>query len=388
MPAFGTTQTHGTLLKWLKKEGETVVKGEPIMEIETDKATVEVASPADGIVAGVNATEGQSIRVGKTIGWVLAAGEAMPNAETTAKESASHDAKSSMISHTVQTRADIPGATRGDGGRHILASPAARRIAKEKTIDLAKVTGSGPRGSVRAVDLERAMGMIGPRSDNIKPLSAMRRIIAERMTASKQAAPHFYLSLDIDMSKVIQTRNQWKSVGRVTVPSINDFIIIACATALKNFPELNASLVREGIAMHREINIGFAVALSDGLVVPVIQNAGKLSLTELASYSRELVQKAQNKKLLPSDYEGGTFTVSNLGMMGVDSFIAIINPPQAAILATGKVASRVVVEDDALAIRPLMTATLSVDHRVTDGASAARFLQQVKQSLEQPVKDD
>jgi pyruvate dehydrogenase E2 component (dihydrolipoamide acetyltransferase) len=210
----------------------------------------------------------------------------------------------------------------------------------------------------------------------------MRRIVGQRMTQSKQSAPHFYISMDIDMSSVSKLRNQCKERGDETIPSINDFILQASARALKDYPSINSSFGEQGIQLHPDINIGVAVALDEGLVVPVIRNADKLNLLELAKRSRALADKAQNKKLLPLDYEGGTFTVSNLGMLGVESFIAIINPPQCAILAVGRVAPRVVTDGDGIEIKSIMTATLSADHRIVDGASAARFLRQIKQFLE------
>jgi pyruvate dehydrogenase E2 component (dihydrolipoamide acetyltransferase) len=213
----------------------------------------------------------------------------------------------------------------------------------------------------------------------------MRRIVGQRMTQSKQSAPHFYISMDIDMSAVSEARTNWKEKGASSVPSINDFILHACARALKDFPSLNSTFTGQGIKLHGDISIGMAVALDEGLVVPVIRNADRLSLEELAAQSRELADKAQKKKLFPLDYEGGTFTVSNLGMLGVDSFTAIINPPQCAILAVGRIAPRVVADDGMFAIRSLMTATLSADHRVVDGAIAARFLQEVKSLLEKPA---
>lgn len=210
----------------------------------------------------------------------------------------------------------------------------------------------------------------------------MRRIVGQRMTQSKQSAPHFYISMDIDMTAVTKLRNEAKERADEIVPSINDFILQACARALAELPSVNSSFTEQGIQQHADINIGIAVALEEGLVVPVIRNANRMSLSELAQQSRELADKVQNKKLLPADYEGGTFTVSNLGMLGVDSFVAIINPPQCAILAVGRVAPRVVTDGDGIEVRSLMTATLSVDHRVVDGANAARFLQRVKKLLE------
>jgi pyruvate dehydrogenase E2 component (dihydrolipoamide acetyltransferase) len=219
-------------------------------------------------------------------------------------------------------------------------------------------------------------------AQDLMPLSPMRRIVGQRMTQSKQSAPHFYLSMDIDMTRVVKVRTELKERGSDAIPSINDFILLACARALKDFPSMNSSYTEQGIKVHPDINIGMAVALEEGLVVPVIRNADQLTLTQLAQKSRELADKAQTKKLFPLDYEGGTFTVSNLGMLGVDSFIAIINPPQCAILATGRVAPRVIADKVGMMIRPMMTATLSADHRVVDGAIAARFLQAVKRQLE------
>jgi pyruvate dehydrogenase E2 component (dihydrolipoamide acetyltransferase) len=250
--------------------------------------------------------------------------------------------------------------------------------------------GTGPDGSVVAADVARAGGAPqerpagGPaRVKETVPLSGMRRIVAKRMTESKQAAPHFYLGVDVDMSAVEKRRGELKQNGGAVVPSINDFILAAVAKALRDFPALNASFTDEGVKIFADINIGVAVALDEGLVVPVIRNADTLSLEQIAEQSRALAEKAQKKKLFPLDYEGGTFTVSNLGMLGVASFTAIINPPECAILAVGRVAPRVVAVDGGIAARPMMTMNLSADHRVVDGAYGARFLQQVNRFLEQ-----
>ena len=273
------------------------------------------------------------------------------------------------------------------GAHRVLASPAAKRIARENSIDLASLQGSGPEGSILAKDVLRSAPNGRSQStaslaEKIQALSPMRRIVAERMTRSKQSAPHFYLSVDIDMSAVIQRRMEWQESAKSRKPSHNDFILYACARALREFPALNSSFSERGIRNHSDINLGMAVALEEGLVVPVIRNADRLSLAELAAQTRELVLKAQSKKLLPLDYEGGTFTISNLGMLGVDNFVAIINPPQAAILAVGRIAERVVADHGMFAVRSMMTATLSADHRVVDGAIGARFLQRLQQGLE------
>jgi pyruvate dehydrogenase E2 component (dihydrolipoamide acetyltransferase) len=210
----------------------------------------------------------------------------------------------------------------------------------------------------------------------------MRRIVGQRMTLSKQTAPHFYVAMDVNMDAVVRSRRGLRERGEDVIPSVNDFILFACARALADFSQLNASYSERGLLHYSEIHVGMAVALDEGLVVPVIRNADRLTLAELALQSRQLMEKAKNKKLTPRDYEGGTFTVSNLGMLGADSFVAIINPPQCAILAVGRVAERVVAEDGMFAIRSMMTATLSADHRIVDGALAARFLQRVKKLLE------
>jgi pyruvate dehydrogenase E2 component (dihydrolipoyllysine-residue acetyltransferase) len=406
MPALGMAQEKGTLVSWLKKAGDAVKKGEPLMEVETDKATVEVEAPASGVLQNVTAKEGDEVPVGKTIAIIAAAGE------TSTKESkARHPsplpegggikwAIKDKSKEAAASAAGVPrplpqGEGRGEGareettGRRIPASPAAKRIAKEKNIDLATLRGTGPDGSIVAEDVARAGGAPqerpagGPaRVKQTVPLSGMRRIVAKRMTQSKQTAPHFYVGVDVDMAAIEKKRGELKQGGAAVVPSINDFILAAVAKALREFPPLNASFTDEGVKIYSDINLGMAVALEEGLVVPVIRNADQLSLEELAQQSRALAEKAQKKKLFPLDYEGGTFTVSNLGMLGVDSFTAIINPPECAILAVGRVAPRVVAVDGGLGARPTMTMNLSADHRVVDGALAARFVAAVKRRLE------
>ena len=428
MPALGVAQQTGKLLKWLKTDGQTVTKGEPLMEIETDKATVEIEAAASGILTQVSAKPGDEVPVGQTIAWILAPGETTvragksppplleqegtfippaPSKAVTAPHLRSHpsgesevEAASAASTQAAQVKpvaqsnppisAVVKRGSKGDFATRILASPKAKRIAKERGIDLRTLRGSGPDGSVLAADvlgtraeaLEAFFSTATPLETRIIPLTQMRRIVGQRMTQSKQSAPHFYISMDVDMSAVGKLRSQWKERGDGSVPSINDFILQATAHALKEFPSMNSSFTEQGIQQHADINIGVAVALAGGLVVPVIRNADRQSLLELAKQSHDLADRAQSKKLIPLDYEGGTFTVSNLGMLGVDSFTAIINPPQAAILAVGRVAPRVVTDGDGIEIKPMMTATLSADHRVVDGAAAARFLGVIKTGLE------
>ncbi|MGH7795897.1 MAG: dihydrolipoamide acetyltransferase family protein [Candidatus Binatia bacterium] len=387
MPALGVAQQTGTLLKWLKAEGQTIAKGEPLMEIETDKATVEIEAPGFGILTRVTAKPGDEVPVGQRIALILAPGEPLPtDAPSSVPARPAAAAKETAPKPSAKAiSTSVPVAPRS--GR-LLASPAAKRIAREMGVKLSSLQGSGPEGSVLAADVLRAApdltspDVAGPMPGHLVPLSRMRRIVGERMTLSKHTAPHFYLSMDIDMSAVADRRAERQKRPNEGVPSINDYILYACARALKDFPAINASFSDQGINLHDNIHLGMAVALEEGLVVPVIRNADRLSLNELAAQSRELVDRAQSKKLFPLDYEGGTFTVSNLGMLGVDGFIAIINPPQCAILAVGRVAPRVVADNGMYAIKPVMTATLSVDHRVADGAIAGRFLKHVKENLE------
>ncbi len=383
MPALGMAQETGRLVNWLRTEGESVTKGEPLMEVETDKALVEIEAPATGILANVSAVEGDEVPVGQAIAVILAPGEAPTE-------------RLSPVSPTAPTPdilpLQVPPSTMPIEGetRRIPASPAARRLAKEKGIDLASLTGTGAEGAIVAQDVLAAEGQTSPpagavpRIREIVPLSAMRRIIAERMTRSKQTAPHFYVGMDVDMTGVDKRRAEAKEKRYEVVPSINDFILWACAQALRDFPSLNSTLTDQGVQILSEINIGMVVAIEDGLVAPVIRNADRLNLEQLSTQREELVEKAQRKNLFPLDYEGGTFTVSNLGMFGVDRFVAIINPPKCAILAVGQVAPRAVPHGNGIGVRSMMTMTLSADHRIVDGVIAARFLQEVKALLEGP----
>jgi pyruvate dehydrogenase E2 component (dihydrolipoamide acetyltransferase) len=391
MPALGVAQEKGTLINWLKAEGQAVSKGEPLMEVETDKATVEIEAVASGVLANVTAAAGDEVPVGQTIALIVAPGETIPETATVRPPVPTEEISTPASTESkLESRTEAPNSTPRIPGSRVLASPAAKRIAREEGIDLLTINGSGPEGSVLTADLRRAKGKQTPERgvaqhrSQLVALSPMRRIVGERMTQSKQNAPHFYISMDVDMTAVVATRNRFKDREEGAVPSINDFILSACSRALKEFPALNARFTPNGIELISEINIGMAVALEEGLVVPVIRDADRLSLSELARQTKLLSEKAQTKKLFPLDYEGGTFTVSNLGMLGVDAFVAIINPPQCAILAIGRVAPRAVADEVGIAVRSMMTATLSADHRIVDGAVAARFLSDIKRRLENP----
>ncbi|MGE5817623.1 MAG: dihydrolipoamide acetyltransferase family protein [Deltaproteobacteria bacterium] len=387
MPALGVAQEKGTLINWLKAEGQPVTKGEPLMEVETDKATVEIEAPASGILTNVIASPGDEIPVGNKIALIVAPGEKAEG--TSAQPSTALRARAEAAPQKPAKPELAPARTEESRPSGIIpASPAARRIAREKGVDLSTLRGTGPEGAILAEDVARSLATETPASGGpprIKEtvqLTPMRRIVGERMAKSKQSAPHFYLSMDVDMTEISRKRNALKTAGDAIVPSINDYILAASAQALSDFPSLNAAFTDKGVELYTDINLGMAVAIEDGLVVPVIRNADRLSLAGLAKESRALAEKAQKKKLFPLDYEGGTFTVSNLGMFGIDNFVAIINPPQCAILAVGQVAPRVIAHGEGIAVRSMMTMSLSADHRVVDGAMAARFLQEIKALLE------
>ncbi len=262
-------------------------------------------------------------------------------------------------------------------------------MARERGVQLSTLKGSGPEGSILLRDVLDPTATEAAQPNDVSdrseppPVSTMRRIVGQRMVQSKLNAPHFYISTEIDMTAIDKLRKEWRQRGAEVIPSINDFILLACARALKEFPSVNSSYGGQEIRLNKNINVGMAVALEEGLLVPVIRDADQLTLPELADRTRDLINRAEKKKLFPLDYEGGTFTLSNLGMLGIDSFVAIINPPQCAILATGRVAPRVVADEDMLAIKSMMTATLSADHRIIDGVIGARFLQRVKNLLEE-----
>ncbi len=389
MPAMGATQETGRLVRWLKREGDSVAKGEMLMEVETDKSVVEVEAPASGILARVTATPDDDIPVGQTLALIIAPGEDLPGPGkppvSVRRHKGSAPARKAGKSAARAAAAPAAGARTG----RTLASPAAKRLAKGKGLDLAGVTGTGPEGAVVARDVLAAATGVSPDvaaeagAGGSVRLGSMRRIIGERMTLSKQTAPHFYLNMDVDMTGVEARRSALKQQGAGPAPSINDFILKAVSRALAESPSMNAAWVDGGVRQFPDVNLGVAVAVEEGLVAPVIRNADRLGLEELARCGAELTRQARSRKLEPADCQGGTFTVSNLGMFGVDSFVAIINPPQCGILAVGRVAPRVVPEGDDITVRPMMTLTLSADHRVVDGAIAARFLQRVRQHLEE-----
>ncbi|MCG1012573.1 2-oxo acid dehydrogenase subunit E2 [Tepidanaerobacter sp. GT38] len=427
MPKLGTTMTEGTIVKWLKNEGDPVKKGEIYVEIQTDKVNIEDEAETSGVLRKIMAKEGETIKVGEPIAIIAEADEESPDLGIADNISTQNQEKSPQVFQ----QEDKTEAVKQTISDKIKASPAAKRVARENQIDLSKVTPSGPNGRIverdvlsyiqehkvkatpvakkiaieRQVDLKAIQKSPGQRItkqdledqiiqdvdnavDNTIPVIGMRKIIADSMTYSKKVAPHIYLSLEVDMSKVIDLRERLIPLVQAQHDvklSYNHILIKAAATALRLNPLINSSFTEEKIILKQHINIGLAVALEDGLIVPVIKDADKKGLAFIAKETEELIQKAKSKKLLPDEYHGGTFTITNLGMFDIESFCAIINQPEAAILAVGKIIKKPVVIDDEITIKPMMNLTLSCDHRVIDGAVGAKFLQNLKQILEEPI---
>jgi pyruvate dehydrogenase E2 component (dihydrolipoamide acetyltransferase) len=372
MPALGLAQETGKVLRWLKAEGESVAKGEPLLEVETDKVTVEVEAPADGVVAAIRA-EGEDVPVGEAVAYVLSPGESPPEAAPTAAPAAPEEARAASAVGAANPPAARP--------RRRLASPKARRLARERGIDLDSVTGSGPHGSVLAADLAGGGGNGAVALET----GAMWQRMADRVSRSWQTVPHFFLVREVDASRLAA----WREVarGRAGGEGVThtDLLLRVCAAALREHPRVNASWRDGAVVPQEDVNLGIAVATDEALVVPVVHGADRLSLAELSARRAELVAAARDGRLEPADVQGGTFTISNLGMFGVDAFLAIVNAPQAAILAVGRIVDRVVAVEGAPAVRPTMALSLSFDHRVVDGARGAQFLDTVAALVEEPA---
>jgi pyruvate dehydrogenase E2 component (dihydrolipoamide acetyltransferase) len=424
MPRLSDTMTSGTVSKWLKHPGDDVKKGEPLVEIETDKANIELEAYASGKLARIVLQEGQSAPVGDLIGEIALAGEdasastpshaaaegraggnseavgapaEAKSAETPGGAVATTDAKrpeptqkqAEAAAPTAQGSAEAAPEPHGQ----VRASPMARRIARELGVDLSAVKGSGPLGRIQKEDVEAA-AKAGPQAQpaagadtEVVQLSRMQQTIARRMVEAKASAPHFYVSMDVDMGRaagVLEDLND--GVEHDQVVTINDLILRACALALRDYPDVNASFRDGAIVRNRRINVGFAVAVQGGLVEPIIRDADQKGLRQIAAETKTLARKVREGKVELADYEGGTFSISNLGMYGVTEFAAIINPPHSAILAVGAAEDRPVVVDGQLAVGKRCTLTLSADHRVFYGATAAEFLRAVKHKLEKPFQ--
>jgi pyruvate dehydrogenase E2 component (dihydrolipoamide acetyltransferase) len=389
MPALEMAQENGKLLAWRKKEGESVTKGEPLLEIETDKAVVEIEAPGDGILAGITAEVGAVIPVGETIAWLVAPGEKPPAKAVTA-------APAARATSAAQATAAAPAQLRTAAvGVAAQISPKARRLAKELGVDIAGIQGTGPDGTITSEDVQAAAnaksGGAPAASAGVtattEPLSQLARLMAERTTQSWTSVPHFFLVQSVDCGALIAAQKKLSAGSAAgAAPTITDLLIKLIARVLEKLPRMNASWVGDGVRLNPEINISVAMAVKDGVVGAVVPNANTQPIAALSVLRRELTERARAGRLRPADISGGTFTLSNLGMYKVDAFTAIITPPQCAILAVGAIADAVVPVDGKPGIRPMMTMTLSSDHRVVDGARAAEFLGELTGAIREPEK--
>ena len=425
MPVLGMNQDTGTLLRWLRGEGDAVARGDPVMEIATDKITVEIESPADGILAGLAAAEGEEVPVGRAVAWVLGPGESVPDGAPGAAagrpESSVAETPEQPVSPAgppaaspvarrlaaelgidlgeVQgtgdriTKADVErhhAAGQAQGAGLVLASPKARRLARERGLDLASIPGRGPDGAVLAADVEGYVPAVRevPASlpaDTVElDPGRMWQVMARRLTESWQTVPHFYLSRTVDAVQLLAWRDALRRQGREDI-TVSDLLLRITAASLREHPRLNASWRDGRIHRHPQVNIGMAVAVEDGLLVPVFHDADTLPLSALADRRRHLVQAARAGRLTLPEMTGGTFSITNLGMFGVEEFKAIVNPPEAAILAIGAIRDAVVAVRGEPAVRPVFNLTLSCDHRAVDGALAARFMATLHERMETPM---
>ncbi len=409
MPALSPTMEEGTLAKWLVSEGDVVQSGDLLAEIETDKATMEFEAVDEGIIGKLLVAEGTAnVKVNSAIAILLEEGDATD--ATVAPSAPAAVAADVMAAPAVQ--APAPAAPVAARGTRIFASPLARRIAADNGLDLTAITGSGPKGRIVKADLSTAVAPAAaaapvsavtmPTSANAAaveaiyqgrgfktvPLDGMRKIIASRLTEAKQTIPHFYLRRDIRLDKLLRVRGEINKglEARGVKTSVNDFIIKACALALQKVPTANAVWAGDRVLQMEASDISVAVAIEGGLFTPVLQDAEAKPLSQLAVEMKDLAARARNRKLAPHEYQGGSFSISNLGMMGIDNFDAVINPPQGAILAVGAGKKRpVVLDDGSLSVATVMSVTMSVDHRVIDGALGAELLNEIVNYLENPL---
>jgi pyruvate dehydrogenase E2 component (dihydrolipoamide acetyltransferase) len=396
MPKLSDTMTEGVVAKWHKKVGDKVKSGELLAEIETDKATMDFESFYDGVMLYIGIQEGNGAPVDSILAIIGAAGEdvsALLGGDAPAKvEVAVNIETPPKAAETVAVQA-TSGSTASSDNR-LKASPLAKKIAEDKGIDLSKVQGSGDDGRIVKKDVENytpskqsapaVATYTGVESYTEEPVSQMRKTIARRLAESKFSAPHFYLKMEVEMSKAIESRKAINDLSPVKI-SFNDMVVKAVAIALRSNPKVNSSWLGDKIRYNNHINIGVAMAVEDGLLVPVVRFADNKSLSQIASEVKVYSQKAKDKKLQPADWEGNTFTISNLGMYGIDDFTAIINPPDACILAVGGIKETAIVKNGQIVAGNIMKLTLSCDHRVVDGATGAAFLQTLKNLLESPV---
>jgi pyruvate dehydrogenase E2 component (dihydrolipoamide acetyltransferase) len=427
MPALSPTMTEGTLARWLKKEGETVKAGDVIAEIETDKATMEVEAVDEGVLGKILVADGTAgVKVNEPIAVLVEAGEAVPDAAAPApapKPAAAGPTPEPAAPQAAAPAAPAPAANgHAHGDERIFASPLARRMAQQAGIALSSLKGSGPNGRIVKADIEAARGGAAPApiaapvpvaapaapvaAPAPKPAAApvaditaphrkvanstMRKVIARRLTEAKQTIPHFYVSMDIELDALLKLRAELNAKSAKDGPgayklSVNDFIIKAAALTLRRIPTVNASFTEDNVILYDDVDISVAVSIPDGLITPIIRRADQKGLAAISSEMKDLAKRAREGKLKLEEFQGGGFSISNMGMYGVSEFAAVINPPQAGILAVAAGQQRPVVKDGALAIATVMTCTLSVDHRVVDGALGAEWLAAFKAIVEEPL---
>jgi len=401
MPKMGDGMEEGTLLEWLKKDGDAVKAGEVIGNIQTDKATLELEAPGTGVLTGILLEAGGSVPVGKAIAAILKAGESLPAGWGGASAPASAPV-AAVEAPAEATTANGSAAPTASADR-VIASPLARKIAAELSVDLTNIAGTGPGGRITEKDVRAAQPkaaapalistpvtapspVIATAEDTVQNISRLRQITAQRTQQSKQTVPHYYVTVEVDVEKIIALREMFKEEESGNV-SINDFVVKASALALRDFPNVNASFSDNKLTVYGGVHIGMAVAIEDGLTVPVIKNADQLTLRQIGAKSKDLAKKARENKLGLDELSGSTFAVSNMGMLDVDNFIAIINSPNSAILAIASVRKKVVADENGeISVRSRMNITCSLDHRVTDGAVGANFINRIKHYLENPTK--
>ena len=404
MPKMGDGMEEGTLLEWLKKDGEKVKSGEVIGTIQTDKATIELESPGSGILTGFLLKGGETIPVGRPIAAILKDGESLPAGWGSGTTTPSSNGSTPHVEAGLQTEAATEAkaaSTPEAAPERVKVSPLAKKIAAEKGLDLTSIKGSGPGGRIVEKDVIEAKPQAAPApppvtpnvsvvvptlEDTIVPLNRLRQITGKRTQESKQQVPHFYVTVEVDVEKILALRAMFEEEESGKV-SINDFVVKACALSLKDMPEVNAIFQGTSVIQHGAVHIGIAVAIPDGLTVPVIKNAHALTLSQLSINAKELAKKAKENKLGLDELTGSTFSISNMGMLDVDNFIAIVNQPNSAILAIASVRKKVVATDnDEVEIRSRMNITCSFDHRIVDGAVGAKFINVVKAYLENPTR--
>lgn len=398
MPKMSDTMTEGVLAKWHKKVGDKVKSGDLVAEVETDKATMDFESFQEGTILYIGVEEGKAVPVDAIIAILGKEGEdykslltESPAAATPAAPAVAAPAAIVEASPVAAPAAAAPTVTSTSSDTRVKASPLAKKIAQEKGINLNQISGSAENGRITKKDVENFKGgasmpaFVGVEKFTEVPVSQMRKTIAKRLAESLFTAPHFYLKMNIEMSSAMEARKIINDVAPVKI-SFNDIVLKAVALSLKQHPKVNSSWLGDKIRYNEHVNIGVAVAVEDGLLVPVVRFADGKALSQISTEVKTFVQKAKDKKLLPADWEGSTFTISNLGMFGIDDFTAIINPPDACILAVGGIQEQAVVKNGQVVPGNVMKVTLSCDHRVVDGATGAAFLQTLKQFLEEPMR--